>query len=106
MKDPGTEDPAMEDPAMEDPAMEDSSPEEQPRERTWTERVLDQILPEDLDWEDKVLSYPKTALIVAAGLGFALGKRHGLRLTSVAGSFAANRVANTISDVLERDSSS
>ncbi len=77
--------------------------EENTRGRTWTERLLDQVLPEDLDWEDKVLRYPVAALVIATGVGYALGSRHGTRLTSVVSSFAAERVASTIGDVLDHD---
>lgn len=77
--------------------------EDHARGRTWTERLLDQVMPEELEWEDKVLSYPLAAVTVAIGLGFVLGRSHGARLTSAASSFAANRVADTIATVLDRD---
>lgn len=72
--------------------------------RAWTERLLDQVLPAELDWEDKVISYPVAALLVAAGMGFVLGRQHGSRLSAIVASVAADRVASTIADVLDNDS--
>jgi hypothetical protein len=69
--------------------------------RPWAERMLDQALPEELDWQQKVQSYPLTALLVATGLGFALGRSRGAGLFSALTGFAADRLTATISNALD-----
>lgn len=69
--------------------------------RPWSARTLDQVLPEDLGWEEKVLSYPIAALFAAAGLGFFLGRTRGAGLLSILTAAAAERVANSIAKVLD-----
>lgn len=67
----------------------------------WADELLDDLLPEDFDWRDKVRHYPRVALLVAAGIGVALGRSHGSLLTSAVSRFTVDRVAHNISDVLD-----
>ena len=41
------------------------------------EEVIDDLLPERLDWRRLVRTYPVPALLVAAAGGYFLGRRHG-----------------------------
>jgi len=73
--------------------------------RTWDERVLDQILPDDLDWRQKVTAYPRAALIVAGTLGFLLGRSRGARVFGALAGVAADRVTATLAEALRPDDS-
>ena len=47
------------------------------RERSIANRFLDDLLPEELEWERLVRSYPIAALVVAGVAGYLLGMRSG-----------------------------
>ncbi len=49
-------------------------------ERSFPEELLDELLPEELDWEGTVHDYPLTCLAVAAVAGFLLGRSSGRAL--------------------------
>jgi hypothetical protein len=64
---------------------------------------LDQVLPEDLDWEDLVRSYPVPALAVAALGGFLVGRAYGPAIVGAVSSFAAAEVAKNVSSLLGQE---
>ena len=64
------------------------------------DRVVDELLPEELDWVDLVRSYPKTALVVAAVGGYILGSKRGSEVVVALGAFAADKVTDGVNDYL------
>ncbi|MFQ5527979.1 MAG: hypothetical protein ACE5GX_17190 [Thermoanaerobaculia bacterium] len=58
------------------------------------DEVLDEILPEEIDWRQIVWSYPKSTLALAALGGFLLGRSHGRRLLNA----ASHQVGETVTD--------
>lgn len=64
------------------------------------EEILDELLPEELEWERLVRTYPVPALVLAAVGGFFLGLRHGPQILSAASGFLAAEVSRNVSDLL------
>ncbi len=67
--------------------------------------VLDELMPEGLDWRDKVVAYPLTALVLSGLGGFVLGRRHGSAILEALSNFAATEVDRNISSILGADRS-
>jgi hypothetical protein len=65
--------------------------------------LLDEILPEELDWQRLVRRYPIPAVLLAALGGFWLGRSHGPTIVSAVSSFAAAEVAKNVSQALGRE---
>ncbi|MGH9380788.1 MAG: hypothetical protein ACRD2Z_09270 [Thermoanaerobaculia bacterium] len=82
------------------------SPEGEARQRTErhavADTVLDELIPEQLDWRDLVVRYPLPALLVAALGGYWLGSRRGRDLTSAAAAFAGERVDEQVTRFMGR----
>ena len=64
---------------------------------------LDEILPEDLEWERMVRSYPLPAVALAAVGGFLLGLSHGTAIVSAVSGYLSAQVSRNVSQVLGRD---
>lgn len=60
-----------------------------------TNRLIDQVMPEELDWVELVRAYPIPALAVAAAAGFYLGRVHGERLVDAAREITDRRLRET-----------
>ena len=67
------------------------------------DELIDDLLPEDLDWRGLVRSYPIPALVVSGLGGFFLGRRHGAAILEAFSSFAAREVDRNVSAFLGRD---
>jgi hypothetical protein len=65
--------------------------------------LVDEILPEDLDWERLVRSHPVPALALAALGGYLLGRTHGPAIVAAISSFATAEVAKNVSSLLGQD---
>jgi hypothetical protein len=65
-------------------------------ERTVSARLLDELLPEELEWERVVRTYPLTALVVAGVAGYLLGVRSGAPILAAVGATATRRVADLV----------
>lgn len=73
-------------------------------DREPADRLLDAIVPEELDWEPMVRSYPIAALGVAAAGGFYLGFAHGAKILGAAAAMASTRateVADRLAEAVE-----
>jgi hypothetical protein len=79
--------------------MEDFLNEEAPV-GTAVEEILDEILPEDLEWERLVRRYPVPALAIAAVGGFFLGLRHGPTILAAVSSYLAAEVSRNVGELL------
>ena len=72
-------------------------------ENSFADDLLDDLLPESLDWRSMVSSYPVAALAISALGGYFLGRRHGAAILEALSSFAASEVDRNVSAFLGRD---
>lgn len=64
--------------------------------------LLDEILPEGLDWERLVRSYPIPAVLIAAVGGFLLGRRHGPAILGAVSTYAASEMSKNVSGLFDQ----
>ncbi|HEY0782914.1 MAG TPA: hypothetical protein VGE98_10690 [Thermoanaerobaculia bacterium] len=62
--------------------------------------LVDELLPDGVDWERMVRTYPVPALAVAALGGFLLGRLHGPAIIAAISSFAAAEVSKNVGDLI------
>ena len=74
--------------------------EETPRGGTSIEAILDELLPEELEWERLVRAYPVPAVALAAIGGFVIGLRHGPEILSAVSGFVAAEVSRNVSELI------
>lgn len=67
---------------------------------TAVEEILDELLPEELDWERLVRTYPIPAIALAAVGGFVVGLRHGPVILGAVSSFLAEELSRNVGDLL------
>lgn len=65
--------------------------------------VVDEVLPEEFEWERLVRTYPVPALVLAALGGFVLARARGQAVLAALGAFAADRVTDEVHRVLGED---
>lgn len=70
-------------------------------QRDFPERWIDELLPEELDWEALVRSYPIPCLVAATAFGFVIGRSHGPAILDALVSFAGSRASEALEDVLD-----
>lgn len=69
-------------------------------EPTFADELLDELLPDALDWRHLTVKYPRAALAVAAACGFWLGRSRGTLLLAAVGSYLAAELGETVSEML------
>jgi hypothetical protein len=69
-------------------------------EPSFADELLDELLPESLDWRHLVDNYPRACLVAAAGLGFVFGRRYGAMVVTALGSYVAAQVGDSVAEVL------
>ena len=74
--------------------------DETPRGGTSVEAILDELLPEELEWERLVRTYPVPAVALAAIGGFVIGLRHGPEILSAVSGFLAAEVSRNVSELI------
>lgn len=67
------------------------------------DELIDELVPEGLDWERLVVTYPIPALLIAALGGFLLGRRHGPEIIAAMSGFAAAEVSRNVEQFLGRE---
>lgn len=67
------------------------------------DEILDEILPEEIDWRQLVCSYPKSTLALAALGGFLLGRSRGRRLVRDAAEYVGDTVTDGLNEFVGRD---
>lgn len=67
------------------------------------EELIDELVPEGLDWERLVVTYPIPALLLAALGGFLLGRSHGPQIIGAVSSFAAAELSRNVGQLLDRE---
>lgn len=80
--------------------MEDFVNDEETRGGTSVEAILDELLPEELEWERLVRTYPVPAMALAAIGGFVIGLRHGPEILSAVSGFLAAEVSRNVSELI------
>ena len=77
---------------------------EEPAARsTLADELLDEILPDELDWQGLVRSYPKTSILVAAVGGYYIGFSKGRSLVDGLASLAGDTVSRGVNEFLGQD---
>ena len=80
--------------------MEDFVNDEETRGGTSVEEILDELLPEELEWERLVRAYPVPAVALAAIGGFIIGLRHGPEILTAVSGFLAAEVSRNVSELI------
>jgi hypothetical protein len=62
--------------------------------------VVDEVLPEEFEWERLVGEYPVPALLLAAVGGFWLGRTRGRAILAAIAAFAAGQIVQEVNEVL------
>ncbi len=65
--------------------------------------LLDELLPEELDWQGLVRSYPKTSLVVAGLGGYYVGHTRGRAILDALASLAGETVSRGVNEFLGQD---
>ena len=86
---------------MEDQAKTSIADEKTPM----ADELLDDLLPENLDWRDLVRSHPLPALLVSGVAGFLLGRHHGTAILEALSDFASREVDRNVSALFGDDRS-
>jgi len=68
--------------------------------RSVVDEMLDELLPEQLEWERKVRSYPVPALLLAAAGGFLLAYMRGPAIIAALSTLATAQLADSVRDAL------
>ena len=64
------------------------------------DEILDELLPESLDWRHLVDTYPRACLAAAAAAGFLFGRRYGSTVVTAVGAYLAAQVGESMADIL------
>jgi len=72
-------------------------------EDSFADQLLDELLPEDLEWRQVIRSYPLSALAVAALGGYFIGRRSGRLIVEAFSSTANDRVMRVAGELLADD---
>lgn len=67
------------------------------------DRLVDEVMPEGVEWERLVRSYPIPSLVLAAAAGCWLGLRHGSALVAAGSAYASRQAARGVREALGED---
>jgi hypothetical protein len=67
------------------------------------EELIDEIVPEGVDWQRLVVRYPIPSLLIAAAGGFFLGRRHGPEIAGALSTFAAGEVSRNVGRLFDQE---
>lgn len=67
------------------------------------DELLDELLPEELDWRRLVRAYPIPAVLLAAAGGFVLGRGRGTLVLGALSAFAADTLTQGVNEFLGSD---
>ena len=84
-------------------AVADAAIVDDPRpERSVEQRLVDGLLPEEMDWEGIVRAYPLTSVTLAAVAGFFVGSRRGRAIFTAVTESALDRVTGMVHELVDR----
>jgi hypothetical protein len=66
----------------------------------FADELLDELLPDELDWRRLVTTYPVTSLALAAVGGYLLGRSRGVAIVGALATFAATTVARNVNALI------
>ena len=69
----------------------------------FADQLIDELMPEELDWRRLVTSYPLTSLAVAATGGYLLARARGALMVSALGAFASDTVSRNVNALIGED---
>ncbi len=69
----------------------------------FADQLIDELMPEELDWRQVVTSYPVTSLAVAAVGGYLLGRSRGSLMVGALGAFASDTVSRNVNALIGED---
>lgn len=70
--------------------------------KSLADEVLDEILPEEVDWRQLVWNYPKSALALAALGGYLLGRTRGRAVVNAATELVGDNVSEGFNEFFGR----
>lgn len=70
---------------------------------TFADQLMDELMPDELDWRRVVTSYPVTSLTLAAVGGYLLGRSRGPAIVGALAVFASNTVSKNVNTLLGED---
>ncbi|HJX26557.1 MAG TPA: hypothetical protein VJ885_01490 [Thermoanaerobaculia bacterium] len=87
---------------MEETTVEDFLDDDDARPST-IDDLLDEVLPEELEWDRLVRTYPLPSLAVAAAGGFLLALSHGPAILSAVSGYLSAQVSRSVNQVLGQE---
>jgi hypothetical protein len=69
-------------------------------EPSFADEVLDELLPDSLDWRHLVVTYPRACVAAAVVAGFVVGRRHGGLLLASVSSYVAAELGESVDALL------
>jgi hypothetical protein len=64
--------------------------------------LIDELVPEGLDWQRLVRDYPIPALLLAAAGGFWLGRTRGPQVLTAVTGFASAEIAKSVTQLMDQ----
>ena len=74
-----------------------------PARSNLADELIDELVPEELDWQGLVRNYPKSSLVVAVVGGYYLGFSRGRELLDGLAAMAGDTVQRGVNEFLGRD---
>jgi hypothetical protein len=78
-------------------------PDEAESSTSLADEILDEILPEAIEWRQLVWNYPKSTLALAALGGYWLGRSRGRRLLAAAAEYVNDSVTEGVNEFVGRE---
>ena len=72
-------------------------------DRSFEQQLIDELVPEEMDWEDLVRSYPVSSLVLAALGGYFIARRSGRAIVAAFSESAVDRVTGLVNELLDQD---
>jgi hypothetical protein len=69
----------------------------------FVEEILDELIPEGVDWQRLVVRYPIPSLLIAAAGGFFIGRWHGTEIVAALSGFVSSEVSRNVDQLLSRE---
>lgn len=80
--------------------MEHEDFEQGPGDGGWADQIVDELLPENLEWRRLVRRYPKATLSLIAAGGFMIGRTQGAGLLGGLSAFVMREVSENIANLM------